>query len=456
MEIAIADKSTNSSQSENKEFFKPELHAKLMTNTKEETTINEAAVSTKSVTSERPSTPKKLDEVVAAASDKKPQPFERPNIIENFLSTFDCMCGAPKLSNKTINEEDPSKESSTTVDLPVVHDPIVTEVVPSSGELNVPSKESFTADFLAIRDPIVAGESNRMERSNSLNSVTTDFTDDAFSAEKIKEARLDEATNMANKALDEKENNSERPSTPKKLDEVVAAASDKKPQPFERPNIIENFLSTFDCMCGAPKLSNKTINEEDPSKESSTTVDLPVVHDPIVTEVVPSSGELNVPSKESFTADFLAIRDPIVAGESNRMERSNSLNSVTTDFTDDAFSAEKIKEARLDEATNMANKALDEKEKMNKKKAKFSFGLSSKLVKIRTLNQRTNEMKSVAGHYMRTKKHDFKTQKETVELANSQSLNEHQTSSSFEGKNEVVTEEILKSGISTTYTVESK
>ena len=456
MEIAIADKSTNSSQSENKEFFKPELHAKLMTNTKEETTINEAAVSTKSVTSERPSTPKKLDEVVAAASDMKPQPFERPNIIENFLSTFDCMCGAPKLSNKTINEEDPSKESSTTVDLPVVHDPIVTEVVPSSGELNVPSKESFTADFLAIRDPIVAGESNRMERSNSLNSVTTDFTDDAFSAEKIKEARLDEATNMANKALDEKENTSERPSTPKKLDEVVAAASDMKPQPFERPNIIENFLSTFDCMCGAPKLSNKTINEEDPSKESSTTVDLPVVHDPIVTEVVPSSGELNVPSKESFTADFLAIRDPIVAGESNRMERSNSLNSVTTDFTDDAFSAEKIKEARLDEATNMANKALDEKEKMNKKKAKFSFGLSSKLVKIRTLNQRTNEMKSVAGHYMRTKKHDFKTQKETVELANSQSLNEHQTSSSFEGKNEVVTEEILKSGISTTYTVESK
>ena len=456
MEIAIADKSTNSSQSENKEFFKPELHAKLMTNTKEETTINEAAVSTKSVTSERPSTPKKLDEVVAAASDMKPQPFERPNIIENFLSTFDCMCGAPKLSNKTINEEDPSKESSTTVDLPVVHDPIVTEVVPSSGELNVPSKESFTADFLAIRDPIVAGESNRMERSNSLNSVTTDFTDDAFSAEKIKEARLDEATNMANKALDEKENNSERPSTPKKLDEVVAAASDMKPQPFERPNIIENFLSTFDCMCGAPKLSNKTINEEDPSKESSTTVDLPVVHDPIVTEVVPSSGELNVPSKESFTADFLAIRDPIVAGESNRMERSNSLNSVTTDFTDDAFSAEKIKEARLDEAANMANKALDEKEKMNKKKAKFSFGLSSKLVKIRTLNQRTNEMKSVAGHYMRTKKHDFKTQKETVELANSQSLNEHQTSSSFEGKNEVVTEEILKSGISTTYTVESK
>ena len=456
MEIAIADKSTNSSQSENKEFFKPELHAKLMTNTKEETTINEAAVSTKSVTSERPSTPKKLDEVVAAASDMKPQPFERPNIIENFLSTFDCMCGAPKLSNKTINEEDPSKESSTTVDLPVVHDPIVTEVVPSSGELNVPSKESFTADFLAIRDPIVAGESNRMERSNSLNSVTTDFTDDAFSAEKIKEARLDEATNMANKALDEKENNSERPSTPKKLDEVVAAASDMKPQPFERPNIIENFLSTFDCMCGAPKLSNKTINEEDPSKESSTTVDLPVVHDPIVTEVVPSSGELNVPSKESFTADFLAIRDPIVAGESNRMERSNSLNSVTTDFTDDAFSAEKIKEARLDEAANMANKALDEKEKMNKKKAKFSFGLSSKLVKIRTLNQRTNEMKSVAGHYMRTKRHDFKTQKETVELANSQSLNEHQTSSSFEGKNEVVTEEILKSGISTTYTVESK
>ena len=456
MEIAIADKSTNSSQSENKEFFKPELHAKLMTNTKEETTINEAAVSTKSVTSERPSTPKKLDEVVAAASDMKPQPFERPNIIENFLSTFDCMCGAPKLSNKTINEEDPSKESSTTEDLPVVHDPIVTEVVPSSGELNVPSKESFTADFLAIRDPIVAGESNRMERSNSLNSVTTDFTDDAFSAEKIKEARLDEATNMANKALDEKENNSERPSTPKKLDEVVAAASDMKPQPFERPNIIENFLSTFDCMCGAPKLSNKTINEEDPSKESSTTEDLPVVHDPIVTEVVPSSGELNVPSKESFTADFLAIRDPIVAGESNRMERSNSLNSVTTDFTDDAFSAEKIKEARLDEATNMANKALDEKEKMNKKKAKFSFGLSSKLVKIRTLNQRTNEMKSVAGHYMRTKKHDFKTQKETVELANSQSLNEHQTSSSFEGKNEVVTEEILKSGISTTYTVESK
>ena len=456
MEIAIADKSTNSSQSENKEFFKPELHAKLMTNTKEETTINEAAVSTKSVTSERPSTPKKLDEVVAAASDMKPQPFERPNIIENFLSTFDCMCGAPKLSNKTINEEDPSKESSTTVDLPVVHDPIVTEVVPSSGELNVPSKESFTADFLAIRDPIVAGESNRMERSNSLNSVTTDFTDDAFSAEKIKEARLDEATNMANKALDEKENTSERPSTPKKLDEVVAAASDMKPQPFERPNIIENFLSTFDCMCGAPKLSNKTINEEDPSKESSTTVDLPVVHDPIVTEVVPSSGELNVPSKESFTADFLAIRDPIVAGESNRMERSNSLNSVTTDFTDDAFSAEKIKEARLDEAANMANKALDEKEKMNKKKAKFSFGLSSKLVKIRTLNQRTNEMKSVAGHYMRTKKHDFKTQKETVELANSQSLNEHQTSSSFEGKNEVVTEEILKSGISTTYTVESK
>jgi hypothetical protein len=299
LEIAIADKSTNSSQSENKEFFKPELHAKLMTNTKEETTINEAAVSTKSVTSERPSTPKKLDE-------------------------------------------------------------------------------------------------------------------------------------------------------------VVAAASDMKPQPFERPNIIENFLSTFDCMCGAPKLSNKTINEEDPSKESSTTVDLPVVHDPIVTEVVPSSGELNVPSKESFTADFLAIRDPIVAGESNRMERSNSLNSVTTDFTDDAFSAEKIKEARLDEAANMANKALDEKEKMNKKKAKFSFGLSSKLVKIRTLNQRTNEMKSVAGHYMRTKKHDFKTQKETVELANSQSLNEHQTSSSFEGKNEVVTEEILKSGISTTYTVESK
>ena len=456
MEIAIADKSTNSSQSENKEFFKPELHAKLMTNTKEETTINEAAVSTKSVTSERPSTPKKLDEVVAAASDMKPQPFERPNIIENFLSTFDCMCGAPKLSNKTINEEDPSKESSTTEDLPVVHDPIVTEVVPSSGELNVPSKESFTADFLAIRDPIVAGESNRMERSNSLNSVTTDFTDDAFSAEKIKEARLDEATNMANKALDEKENNSERPSTPKKLDEVVAAASDMKPQPFERPNIIENFLSTFDCMCGAPKLSNKTINEEDPSKESSTTEDLPVVHDPIVTEVVPSSGELNVPSKESFTADFLAIRDPIVAGESNRMERSNSLNSVTTDFTDDAFSAEKIKEARLDEAANMANKALDEKEKMNKKKAKFSFGLSSKLVKIRTLNQRTNEMKSVAGHYMRTKKHDFKTQKETVELANSQSLNEHQTSSSFEGKNEVVTEEILKSGISTTYTVESK
>jgi hypothetical protein len=256
--------------------------------------------------------------------------------------------------------------------------------------------------------------------------------------------------------LDEKENTSERPSTPKKLDEVVAAASDMKPQPFERPNIIENFLSTFDCMCGAPKLSNKTINEEDPSKESSTTVDLPVVHDPIVTEVVPSSGELNVPSKESFTADFLAIRDPIVAGESNRMERSNSLNSVTTDFTDDAFSAEKIKEARLDEAANMANKALDEKEKMNKKKAKFSFGLSSKLVKIRTLNQRTNEMKSVAGHYMRTKKHDFKTQKETVELANSQSLNEHQTSSSFEGKNEVVTEEILKSGISTTYTVESK
>jgi hypothetical protein len=456
LEIAIADKSTNSSQSENKEFFKPELHAKLMTNTKEETTINEAAVSTKSVTSERPSTPKKLDEVVAAASDMKPQPFERPNIIENFLSTFDCMCGAPKLSNKTINEEDPSKESSTTEDLPVVHDPIVTEVVPSSGELNVPSKESFTADFLAIRDPIVAGESNRMERSNSLNSVTTDFTDDAFSAEKIKEARLDEATNMANKALDEKENTSERPSTPKKLDEVVAAASDMKPQPFERPNIIENFLSTFDCMCGAPKLSNKTINEEDPSKESSTTVDLPVVHDPIVTEVVPSSGELNVPSKESFTADFLAIRDPIVAGESNRMERSNSLNSVTTDFTDDAFSAEKIKEARLDEAANMANKALDEKEKMNKKKAKFSFGLSSKLVKIRTLNQRTNEMKSVAGHYMRTKKHDFKTQKETVELANSQSLNEHQTSSSFEGKNEVVTEEILKSGISTTYTVESK
>ena len=456
MEIAIADKSTNSSQSENKEFFKPELHAKLMTNTKEETTINEAAVSTKSVTSERPSTPKKLDEVVAAASDMKPQPFERPNIIENFLSTFDCMCGAPKLSNKTINEEDPSKESSTTEDLPVVHDPIVTEVVPSSGELNVPSKESFTADFLAIRDPIVAGESNRMERSNSLNSVTTDFTDDAFSAEKIKEARLDEATNMANKALDEKENTSERPSTPKKLDEVVAAASDMKPQPFERPNIIENFLSTFDCMCGAPKLSNKTINEEDPSKESSTTEDLPVVHDPIVTEVVPSSGELNVPSKESFTADFLAIRDPIVAGESNRMERSNSLNSVTTDFTDDAFSAEKIKEARLDEAANMANKALDEKEKMNKKKAKFSFGLSSKLVKIRTLNQRTNEMKSVAGHYMRTKKHDFKTQKETVELANSQSLNEHQTSSSFEGKNEVVTEEILKSGISTTYTVESK
>jgi hypothetical protein len=456
LEIAIADKSTNSSQSENKEFFKPELHAKLMTNTKEETTINEAAVSTKSVTSERPSTPKKLDEVVAAASDMKPQPFERPNIIENFLSTFDCMCGAPKLSNKTINEEDPSKESSTTVDLPVVHDPIVTEVVPSSGELNVPSKESFTADFLAIRDPIVAGESNRMERSNSLNSVTTDFTDDAFSAEKIKEARLDEAANMANKALDEKENTSERPSTPKKLDEVVAAASDMKPQPFERPNIIENFLSTFDCMCGAPKLSNKTINEEDPSKESSTTVDLPVVHDPIVTEVVPSSGELNVPSKESFTADFLAIRDPIVAGESNRMERSNSLNSVTTDFTDDAFSAEKIKEARLDEAANMANKALDEKEKMNKKKAKFSFGLSSKLVKIRTLNQRTNEMKSVAGHYMRTKKHDFKTQKETVELANSQSLNEHQTSSSFEGKNEVVTEEILKSGISTTYTVESK
>jgi hypothetical protein len=456
LEIAIADKSTNSSQSENKEFFKPELHAKLMTNTKEETTINEAAVSTKSVTSERPSTPKKLDEVVAAASDMKPQPFERPNIIENFLSTFDCMCGAPKLSNKTINEEDPSKESSTSEDLPVVHDPIVTEVVPSSGELNVPSKESFTADFLAIRDPIVAGESNRMERSNSLNSVTTDFTDDAFSAEKIKEARLDEATNMASKALDEKENTSERPSTPKKLDEVVAAASDMKPQPFERPNIIENFLSTFDCMCGAPKLSNKTINEEDPSKESSTTVDLPVVHDPIVTEVVPSSGELNVPSKESFTADFLAIRDPIVAGESNRMERSNSLNSVTTDFTDDAFSAEKIKEARLDEAANMANKALDEKEKMNKKKAKFSFGLSSKLVKIRTLNQRTNEMKSVAGHYMRTKKHDFKTQKETVELANSQSLNEHQTSSSFEGKNEVVTEEILKSGISTTYTVESK
>jgi hypothetical protein len=422
----------------------------------EATNMANKALDEKENTSERPSTPKKLDEVVAAASDMKPQPFERPNIIENFLSTFDCMCGAPKLSNKTINEEDPSKESSTTVDLPVVHDPIVTEVVPSSGELNVPSKESFTADFLAIRDPIVAGESNRMERSNSLNSVTTDFTDDAFSAEKIKEARLDEATNMANKALDEKENTSERPSTPKKLDEVVAAASDMKPQPFERPNIIENFLSTFDCMCGAPKLSNKTINEEDPSKESSTTVDLPVVHDPIVTEVVPSSGELNVPSKESFTADFLAIRDPIVAGESNRMERSNSLNSVTTDFTDDAFSAEKIKEARLDEAANMANKALDEKEKMNKKKAKFSFGLSSKLVKIRTLNQRTNEMKSVAGHYMRTKKHDFKTQKETVELANSQSLNEHQTSSSFEGKNEVVTEEILKSGISTTYTVESK
>jgi hypothetical protein len=35
-------------------------------------------------------------------------------------------------------------------------------------------------------------------------------------------------------------------------------------------------------------------------------------------------------------------------------------------------------------------------------------------------------------------------------------LCELQASSSFEGKNEVVTEEILKSGISTTYTVESK
>jgi hypothetical protein len=231
-----------------------------------------------------------------------------------------------------------------------------------------------------------------------------------------------EETTINEAAVSTKSVTSERPSTPKKLDEVVAAASDMKPQPFERPNVIEKFLSTFDCMCGAPKLSNKTINEEDPSKESSTTVDLPVVHDPIVTEVVPSSGELNVPSKESVTADLPAIRDPIVAEESNSIERSNSLNSITTDFADDAFSAEKINEARLDEAAKMANKALDEKEKMNKKKTKFSFGLSSKLVKIRTLNQRTSEMKSVAGHYMRTKKHDFKTQKETVELANSQSL----------------------------------
>ncbi len=247
-----------------------------------------------------------------------------------------------------------------------------------------------------------------------------------------------EETALNEAAVSKKTVTSDSPSPPKKLDEAVAAASDMKPQPFERPNIIEKILSTFDCVCGAPKLSDKTINEEDPSKESSTTVDLPVVHDPIVTEVVPSSGKLNVPSKESTAAPTW--------GESNRTESSKSLNSIMTDFTADAFSAEKIKEERLDEAAKMANKALDEKENINKKKAKFSFGLSSKLVGIRTLNRRTNEMKSVAGHYMRAKKHDLKTQKETVELANSQSLNEPQNSTSFEGKNEVVTEEMLKAG----------
>ena len=347
-------KSTDLSQSENtihlfynkeEEFIKSNdvcsknvpllqaLHDKLITNTKDETVINEPplsnnSVSCKSLSPRRSDSflhsifgrkSKKLDEVAADASDMESHAFEQPNIIEQFLSTLDCVCGAPKLTDKTIYDEDPSKESSITVDLPVVLDPMVTEVVPSSGELNMPSKESTAADLPAIRDPIVAevapiwGESNLTENLNSviesLNSIMTDSTADAFSSEKIKEERLDEAAKMANKALDEKQN--------------------------------------------------------------------------------------------------------------------------------DAFSAEKIKEQRLDEAAKMAKMALDEKENVNTRKAKFSFRLSSKLVTvgIGTLNQRTNEMKSVAGHYMRAKKHVLKTKKETVELTNSQSLNEPQTSSSFEGEN---------------------